>query len=106
MFSLLPLATFSIVEATGFWRGALAAYALAHAVDVSSFLFRQPEKVRGAAWLGLAFALSQLLVAVLLTDSAAEAMYMVSVMWHLGGAAMGFVFLIWSRRADPNEADM
>jgi hypothetical protein len=93
-------------------RWTLAAYGLIHAADVATFLFRQPEGVRRPIWLGLVFAVGQLSVAALLrtarqlsvaallTDTAAETMYMVSVMWHLGGAAMGFLLLIWTERSE------
>ena len=101
VFSLVPLAAYSIVDTAGFWRWGLGVYGLIHAADVFTFLLRQTEGVRRPVWLGLVFALAQILVAALLTDSAAEAMYMVSVMWHLGGAAMGFVLLLWTRQSTP-----
>ena len=88
VFSLVPLVAYAVADTAGFWRWALAAYGLIHAADVFTFLYRQPDGVRRPVWLGLVFALAQILVAALLTDAAAEAMYMISVMWHLGGAAM------------------
>jgi len=105
LFSLIPLAAYEAVDGSSFWRWALGFYGLAHVVDLSTFLFHQPAGAkRGPVYQGLVFALVQLGVAALSTDSVAEIIYMVSVMWHLAGAAMGFLFLIWGERLGSEAA--
>jgi hypothetical protein len=94
-FSLLPLVAYRTVGSPYFWRWALGLYGVVHLFDVSTFVFRQPQ----GAWLtpvygGYVFAAAQVAIA-LLVGSAAETTYMVSIVFHLGGAVMGFVFLIW-----------
>jgi hypothetical protein len=99
-FSLLPLLAYASIDDAGFWRWGLGAYGLVHVIDVSTFLFRQPGVARTPIWIGLVFAVAQIAVALLSTDSTAEVWYMLSVTFHLAGAAMGFVFLIWNEGAE------
>jgi hypothetical protein len=101
IFSLGPLAAYGLVDQPGFWNWALGFYGLAHLLDVATFLFRQPEGARlGPVYGGAAFAIAQLVLAIAGADATAETGYMVSLIWHLGGAAMGFVFLVWGKRPD------
>jgi len=99
LFSLIPLAAYGAAESPSFWSWALGAYGLAHIVDASTFLFRQPVGARrGPVYVGLGFAAAQLVVAGFASNPVAELVYMVSIMWHLAGAGMGFVFLVWGGR--------
>jgi len=99
-FSLIPLVVYPHFETATFWNWALAAYGLAHLADVSSFLFGQPEGARrGPVFAGLVVALLQLVAAIFGTGSLAELAYSASILWHLGGAGMGFVLLIWGDRS-------
>jgi hypothetical protein len=95
-FSLIPLFAYPLVETANFWNWALGCYGLAHLADVLSFLIRQPEGARrGPVYAGLVVALLQLLAAAVGTGVVPEVAYLASILWHLGGAGMGFVFLIW-----------
>jgi hypothetical protein len=101
-FSVLPLLTYRLAENPGFWRWALGCYGVAHLADLSSFLFWQPQGAwRAPVYPGVVFAVLQLAVAALGGTLASETMYMVSVAWHVAGAAMGFVFLIWGETSGP-----
>jgi hypothetical protein len=101
LFSLGPLAAYRLVDQASFWKWALGFYGLAHLLDVSTFLFRQPERARtGPVYVGVAFALAQIILATAGANSTAETGYMVSLIWHLGGATMGFVFLVWGKRSE------
>jgi hypothetical protein len=105
-FSLIPLFAYPQFETASFWNWALGVYGLAHLADVSSFLFRQPAGVRrGPVFAGLVVALLQLSVAFVGRGSVPEVAYLASVLWHLGGAGMGFVFLIWGDRSGGASED-
>jgi hypothetical protein len=103
LFSLLPLVSYRLVERPVFWNWALGIYGAAHMIDASTFIVRQPAGARvRPAYAGLVQGLVQVIVAVWGSRAFAEFWYLLSLVWQLGGAAMGFVFLIWgSREHDP-----
>lgn len=106
IFSVLPLITYRLAEVPSFWRWALGLYGVLHLVDLSTFLFRQPEGAwRAPVYPGVVFAVLQLAVAALGGAGGPETMYMASIAWHVGGAAMGFVFLIWGESNEPTSGD-
>jgi len=103
-FSLLPLLTYRWAGNPSFWRWALGCYGVVHLADLSTFLFWQPEGAwRAPVYPGVVFALLQLALAALGGVWTIETMYMVSVAWHIAGAAMGFVFLIWGEINEPTS---
>jgi len=98
LFSLLPLIGYRLSDRAAFWNWALGVYGVAHIADASSFVVRQHSKARvGPAYVGVAAGIAQVLVATLGSAFVAEATYLLSLVGQLGGAAMGFVFLIWDR---------
>ena len=101
VFSLAPVLAYPVFDDAAFWKWALAMYGVAHLADVASFLVRQPDGARtGPVYAGFVVALLQLLVAGLGSGVVPELVYSGSILWHLGGAAMGFVFLIWGTRSE------
>jgi hypothetical protein len=73
LFSLLPLGAYRLAERPNFWRWALGLYGIAHVVDATSFIFRQPPSIRFAPPLvGLEVAALQLVVAGVGSGATAE----------------------------------
>jgi hypothetical protein len=106
LFSIVPLVAYRVVESPGFWNWALGCYGLAHIADAASFVVRQPSGARvGPAYVGVAAGIVQLIAAVWGSGAIAEGVYLVSLVWQLGGAAMGFVFLLWGVRASKPDVE-
>lgn len=100
-FALLALFLERATEGSGFWNWALGAYGIAHLLDAGSFIRRQPADLpmvnRMGPYVGILLALVQCLVAVLAGLRPAEMVYLASLIFHLGGASMGFGMLIFGR---------
>ncbi len=98
LFSLFPLILQRGIDTPAFWNLALAVYGFAHALDVSTFLFRPiPGESQIPPAIGLTLALFSIAVAALGSATFAEVTYLSVLVWHLGIAGMGFVFLIFRR---------
>ena len=104
LFSLMPLLAYPTFAAPSFWKWALGLYGFVHLLDLASFLIRQPEGARlHLVYPGVAVAVTQVALAILASDAIAEVAYLGSVLWHLAGAVMGFVFLIWNDHSDNSD---
>ena len=100
-FALLALFLERATESGAFWKWALGAYGVVHLIDAGSFIRRQPADIpmvnRLGPYFGVIVAVCQFLVAVLAGLGAAETVYLASLIFHLGGASMGFGILIFGR---------
>jgi len=100
LFSLFPLILQRAISTPAIWNLALFVYGFAHAVDVSTFLFRPvPGESQIPPAIGFALALFSVAVAALGSATFAEVTYLCVLVWHLGVAGMGFAFLIFRRHS-------
>jgi len=98
LFSLFPLILQRGIDTPAFWNIALLVYGLAHAVDVSTFLFRPiPGESQIPPIIGFALALLSVVVAALGSRTSAEVTYLCVLVWHLAVAGMGFAILVFRR---------
>ena len=98
LFSLFPLILQRAIDTPVFWNIALSVYGFAHAVDVSTFLFRPvPGESQIPPAIGFGLALLSIGVAALGSDTFAEVPNENAEIGHLGVAAMGFAVLIFRR---------
>jgi hypothetical protein len=107
-FSLVPLVAYRVADSPEFWKWALGLYGVAHIADAGSFIVYQPAGSRVApAYAGMAVGIGQVIAAIGGSVAMVEVVYLVSLVWQLGGAAMGFVFLLWARgsTSDVEAAD-
>ena len=100
-FALLALFLERATGGSAFWKWALGIYGVAHLIDAGSFIRRRPGDIpmvnRLGPYFGVLVAVGQCTVAALGGLRAAEIVYLASLIFHLGGASMGFGILIFGR---------